>query len=383
MLELGFKLPLSGALMAVQGYGAPQVEPVQNRCIEICRQLGEGAPLFPVLIANWEWLFIRGRFASCDERCPEVIKLAETQRGPGMLAEAHWTRVCTSFYAGDFPAAKEHAEIGWRHYHREASIEYTKITQQNCGPLLLAHLGMALWQMGYADQAFVRIHEALNLARDLNHPFTLAVIEWKAGQTYDFAGMAEKVIEQGDKTMRISADQAFAFWLALGIACRGVGLKQLGRFSEAIELLKDGVGRLAATGSNIVFPKYKGHLADALWQAGQRDEARQMLNEAFAHQAGGERLMEAELLRWRGDFHFDEGNLDKAESAYREALAVTNRQQAKMYQLRTSLRLCRIGQQQGRIAEAREQLTPLVAWFTEGFENPDYVEAKRLLATWG
>ena len=84
MLELGFKLPLGAALMAVQGYGAPQVEPVQNRCIEICRKLGKGSPLFPILIANWEWLFIRGRFESCATRCPEVIAIAEADLGPGM-----------------------------------------------------------------------------------------------------------------------------------------------------------------------------------------------------------------------------------------------------------------------------------------------------------
>src|SRR5262249_4500984 len=229
MLELGFKLPLSAALMAVQGYGAPQVEPVQNRCIEICRQLGEGSPLFPILIANWEWLFIRGRFAICYERCDEVIRLAEAQRGPGMLSEAHWTHVCTSFYAGDFPAARKHAEIGWQNYHRQASIEYTKITQQNCGPLLLVHLGMALWQMGYADQAFVRVHEALELAHDLDHLFTKTVIEWKAGQTYEFAALGEKAVEFGERTVRIAKEQAFAFWVALGTGCKGVGLKHLGR----------------------------------------------------------------------------------------------------------------------------------------------------------
>ena len=177
MLELSLKLPLSGVLMALQGYAAPEVEPVQNRCIEICRQLGEGAPLFPLLNANWEWLFIRGRYADCYRRCSEVIALAEAAQGPGMLAEAHWTQVCTSFYAGDFPTTRKHAEIGWKHHHREASIEYAKITQQNSGPLNLAHLGMALWLMGYADQAFARLREALDLAYDLNHFFTQAVIE--------------------------------------------------------------------------------------------------------------------------------------------------------------------------------------------------------------
>ncbi|MBC7816240.1 MAG: protein kinase [Planctomycetaceae bacterium] len=378
MLELGLKLPLSGVLMALQGYAAPEVESVQNRCIEICRQLGEGAPLFPLLIANWEWLFIRCRFADCDQRCPEVIALAEAAQGPGMIAEAHWTRVCTSFYAGDFPTAKTHAEIGWQHYHRDASIEYAKITQQNSGPLNLAHLGMSLWQMGFADQGFARLREGLALAYDLKHLFTQAVIEWKLGQTYDFSRIPDKAIEHGDRCFQIANEQGFAFWVALGIGCRGVGLKQLGRFEEAIDLLQDTISRLYATGSNIVFTKYKGHLADALWQVGRRDEAWKKLDEAFADQVSGERYMEAELLRWRGEFAFDQGRLDDAETAFRESLAVAARQRAKMYELRTTLSLCRLWKQRGQLAEVRQHLEPLVGSFTEGFDQPDLIAAKEL-----
>ena len=380
MLELGLKLPLSGVLMALQGYAAPEVEPVQNRCIQICRDLGEGAPLFPVLAANWEWLFIRGRFADCYMRCPELIALAEAAQGPGMMAEAHWAQNCTSLYAGDFPTVRAHAEIGVRHHHREASIEFAKITQQNSGPLNLAYLGMALWQLGYADQAFARLREACEMAADLKHVFTQQMIEWKVGQTYDFAGMGDQAIEYGERCRRSAEEQGFAFWVALGIACKGVGLKYLGRFDEAIESLQTGLTQLEATGSFILFPKYRGHLADALWQTGQRDAAVKQLDAAFADQSAGEYFMHAELLRIRGDFAFDRGELDQAEASYREALAVAARQGTKMYELRTTLRLCRLWQQRGQLAEIRQHLEPLVGWFTEGFDMPDLKAAKALLA---
>ena len=380
MLELGLKLPLSGVLMALQGYAAPEVEPVQNRCIQICRDLGEGAPLFPVLAANWEWLFIRGRFADCYKRCPELIALAEAAQGPGMRAEAHWSHACTSYYAGDFAAARLHAETGSQHHHREASIEFAKITQQNSGPLNLAYLGLSLWQLGYADQAFARLREARELAADLKHIFTQGMTEWKVGQAFEFAGIGDQAIEYGDRCRRISEEQAFAFWVALGIGSQGVGLKHLGRFDEAIEALQTALAQLEATGSFIVFPKYRGHLADALWQAGQHDAAVKQLDQAFADQSGGEYHMHAELLRFRGDFAFDRGELDQAETSYREALAVAVRQSAKMYELRTTLRLCRIWQKRGQRAEIRQHLEPLYNWFTEGFDMPDLKAAKALLA---
>ena len=139
------------------------------------------------------------------------------------------------------------------------------------------------------------------------------------------------------------------------------------------------ISQLEVTGSVILFPKFKGHLADSLWQVGQRDAAVKLLDAAFADQSTGEYYMHAELLRLRGDFAFDRGELDHAETSYREALAVAARQSAKMYELRTTLRLCRVWQKRGQLAEARQQLGPLCTWFTEGCDMPDVTAAKALL----
>ena len=90
--------------------------------------------------------------------------------------------------------------------------------------------------------------------------------------------------------------------------------------------------------------------------------------------------MEAELLRFRGDFAFDRGELDQAETSYRESLAVAARQGAKMYELRTMLHLCKVWRQRDQLAEIRQHLEPLCNWFTEGFDMPDVKAAKALLA---
>lgn len=380
LLELSIKLPLSGVLMAVQGYAAAEVEPLQNRCIEICRAIGEGPPLFTVLIANWEWQFIRARFAHCDRLCPEIIDLAERLDGPGMKGEAYWTQNCTSLYAGDFESARRHALIGSQNHHREASIEYAKITQQNSGPLNLAYLGMALWQLGYPDQGFARLREGCELAYDLKHVFTRVMTEWKVGQTYDFARIGDKAVEYGDRCRRIADEQGFAFWIALSTGCLGVGLKHLGRFEEAIETLQAALDGLQATGSGILFPKYRCHLAESLWRVGRREPALQQWQQAWADQSTGEYSMQAELQRVRGDFHVDEGEWDAAETAYRQAVATADRQNARMYRLRAAVRLGELLRRRNRHAEAERLVRPLYDWFTEGFDMPDLQDARRFLA---
>jgi predicted ATPase len=52
---------------------------------------------------------------------------------------------------------------------------------------------------------------------------------------------------------------------------------------------------------------------------------------------------------------------------------------AKSFELRTSVSLCRLLQKQSKKEEARELLTKIYNWFTEGFETRELMEAKTLL----
>jgi hypothetical protein len=69
----------------------------------------------------------------------------------------------------------------------------------------------------------------------------------------------------------------------------------------------------------------------------------------------------------------------EAESYYQKALEICQRQASKMFELRTTVSLCRLYQRQGRIAEARQRLAASYGWFTEGFDTQDLLDAKALL----
>ena len=69
----------------------------------------------------------------------------------------------------------------------------------------------------------------------------------------------------------------------------------------------------------------------------------------------------------------------EAEQQYRQAIAVAERQSAKLFQLRASTSLARLWRDQGKRAEAYDLLAPVYDWFTEGFDTPVLKEAKALL----
>jgi predicted ATPase len=69
----------------------------------------------------------------------------------------------------------------------------------------------------------------------------------------------------------------------------------------------------------------------------------------------------------------------KAEESFRTALAIAREQGTRGYELRAATSLARLWREQGRRGEARDLLTPLYDWFTEGLDTADLNDAKALL----
>jgi predicted ATPase len=62
-----------------------------------------------------------------------------------------------------------------------------------------------------------------------------------------------------------------------------------------------------------------------------------------------------------------------------KAIEVARKQEAKSWELRATVSLARLWQQQGKKNEAHKMLSAIYGWFTEGFDTRDLQEAKALL----
>jgi predicted ATPase len=127
-------------------------------------------------------------------------------------------------------------------------------------------------------------------------------------------------------------------------------------------------------------PYHIALLARAYEIAGQIEEGLTQLDDALQIvERTGERWLDAELYRHKGQLLLRQGHSEAAEELYRNALRIAEQQQAKLWELRASVSLARLRRDQGRRAEARDLLAPVYDWFTEGFDTPDLKEAKSLL----
>jgi predicted ATPase len=93
----------------------------------------------------------------------------------------------------------------------------------------------------------------------------------------------------------------------------------------------------------------------------------------------GERWLEAEFNRHKGQLLLQQGHSEAAEELYRKALSIAREQEAKLWELRAAVSLAQLRRDQGSHTEARDLLAPVYGWFTEGFDTPDLKEAKALL----
>jgi hypothetical protein len=69
-------------------------------------------------------------------------------------------------------------------------------------------------------------------------------------------------------------------------------------------------------------------------------------------------------------------NIGAIESCFQTALTLARQREAKSLELRAATSLSRLWRDQGKPAEARDLLTPVYGWFTEGLDLPDLQNAR-------
>jgi predicted ATPase len=380
--ELVMQTTLGPALMTIKGFATPEVERVYTRARALCRQVGETPQLFPVLWGLWLFYEVGGEVQTARELAEQLLSLAQRQQDPALLLSAYRAMGQTVYWQGELAQARAYLEQGIALYdpqrHRSLAFHYS----QDAGVGLRTFVAHVLWYLGYPEQAAAHLQEALTLARELSHPFSLALALDHAAWLHQYRREERLTQERAEADMALSREQGFAFFLAHGTIFRGWALAAQGRRTEGITQMHQGLAALRTRGVGVLLPRIHTLLAEAYGESGQAEEGLRLLAEALAtadHQ--GMHLWEPELYRVKGELLLRQPVPDapEAERCFRQALDSARRQEAKSLELRAATSLSRLWQRQGRRAEARQLLAPIYGWFTEGLDTADLQEAKTLL----
>jgi TOMM system kinase/cyclase fusion protein len=380
--ELALQLALGAPLQATRGYAAPERRQAYTKAWKLCQQVGETSQRFPVLFGLWQCYALGAEWQAARAAGEQLLSLAQRQHDPGLLLEAHRALAFTLLWLGEFASARAHAEQGTALYDSQQHHAHAFLYGQDPGMTCRAYEAMALWELGYPDQALARSHEALTIAQERSHPYSVAMALAYAAMIRHFRREVHTTHERAEATMTLCTEQGFPFFLALGTILRGWALAEQGAGEEGMGQICQGLAAWRATGTEACQTYFLVLLAEAQGKMGQAEAGLRVLTETLTLvDKTGERYPEAELYRLQGELLLKQAVSDaqQAETCFQQALTVARRQQAKAWELRAALSLSRLWQHQGKREEARQVLAEVYGWFAEGFDTDDLQEAKALL----
>jgi len=252
----------------------------------------------------------------------------------------------------------------------------------DAGLSAIAYAACCLWCLGYPDQALSRSQQALALARDLGHPFSLADVLCFAGCMFNAMRRDATALKDNAEELEHLSNETVQGWRGTGNCHQGEALVMLGQVQEGMAKIREGMAVHQSFGIRLNLPGTLRSLAEAQAKAGHPEEGLITLDEALALvEETDERLWEAELHRLRGELLLMQGDDVEAEVSLKKAIEVARRQSAKSWELRASTSLARLWQKQGKVDEAGQMLGEIYGWFSEGFDTPDLREARALLSS--
>ncbi len=222
---------------------------------------------------------------------------------------------------------------------------------------------ISAWMLGYPDRAMRLSNEKDAHARRRGHPFDLGICADAWDRTSSIAALPSPTCASVPKNVSGWVGRT-AFRCSGGCwhpFLWGQALIREGKFAEGIGPLKAGIAVWEASGGKSSGPTWQAFLAEAMAVTGDLDNALDLIDEQIAQierPGWEERFFYAEILRLKGWMLSLKGDHEGAERNFLASLDWARRQQAKMWELRTSTSLARLWQSQGKRREAHTSCSP-------------------------
>ena len=385
--QLAFELARGPALMAVKGYAAPEVKATYRRAHELCTKIGDVTGLYSVLWGLWANQFVAGELAPAKDFGEQVYRLAEESRAPALLVPACHALGYTLCYRAEFEQALKLARQGISLFDLEIERKNVLLYQFSSAVAVRHIASVSLWMLGFPEQSRVEAEQAIELAKSLAHPPTLAyamsALTWGAPFLLgDLKGMDRAAL----KVIELSGREEFAFWPPFVQTFRGWAMAAGGDVNDGLAHMRASFDAYRKTGGGILRPTLNALIAEANWKAGHFSEALEVTARAIAEIASTqEHNYEPELYRVRGLVLASRASgpqysEELAEASLRAAASLAREQHARSLELRAAVSLATFLRERGRFEEGRSLVREVYDSFQEGFDTPDLRAASDLLA---
>lgn len=290
--ELAILEAMAAPLNARYGYSSPELQGTLERSIALAETLGHTDSALTGLVGLWASRFVQGRVSDGHRTATRALTLVE--HDSEMSGPAHFAFGGSAVSLGMPMEAVRHFELAIR-LTKGASLSVGSRPDVH-GRAWAAH---AHWLLGHDDEALSSCHDAITLARVIDHPYSLAVALAYAGITYQMRHDMSELRKTVGELRGLCDRYGFAYYREWGLI--------LGGWSEGDEsgigLVRRGIDHLKSEGSFARMPYWLSLLADLSARNNRTDAARATLDAALVGgQARDDLWWLPEVMRMRAAY---------------------------------------------------------------------------------
>ena len=279
--EITLRTSLARALMATKGYSR-EVEEAYAAALELVRGRASSRSCSRCSAA---WPATTSPSAEFDKGAQigrEILRLAERQHDTGMLVDGHLVLGLCLITPEGIPVALEHLDEAIAQLRAGPSGSRPFRLGNNAGATCFTTSAFLLWMLGYPEKAVARAEEAITLATQLQHPYTLAYVEFHCGLLRLWLRQPELVRKHAVQVLHVVQQYDFPIWRALGTCLLGMADAQLGRAEEGLAQVNEGIALYQEMKTPPVFwPQLVAINAGAHALAGQVAEGLVLIDDAL------------------------------------------------------------------------------------------------------
>ena len=380
--ELLLQTLLGHSLRATKGWSVDSVKLAYTRALQLCKESGLDEHTLPAMFGLWSWHFLRAALDEAQALAEHLVNTAENADDSVFKVLAHEASGFTLFARGKFAPAHAALKRSISMCDDSKAAAYLDLSAQDPRLHVRLYDGMALWLLGYPDQALRICAEAHRYADASQHPFSEAMARTISLRVHQFRGEAAVVEREADAAIALCEEHGFVHYLALALILRGWASAQQGEFEKGIAEIQDGLEKVRTTGA-LLFELYAlGLLADVCIKNERYEQAFSFLDQAKLRldEENSERFYEAEIYRLLGETYLrSRRDLDQAERYLCKGLMVAREQKAKSLELKLCMSIYDLHELRQNADKYRSQLGEIYGFFSEGFDTTDLVNAKSRL----
>lgn len=338
--ELELLVMLGPSLVTTHGYSMPEVGETYERALLLSERSGDRKHVFAVLSGAWLFRTVRGHLEESRSLGQRSVDWAAGEHVPALEMAGHVLLGISQFHLGQLTASCEHVIQALPARGSSSHSAFALFAGPDVGVFCRSYLSHLFSQLGHVDKAASASNEAIALAREVAHPFTLAIALDYAAMMHVFQHESKPALARAAEASALCRKHGFAYYLAWAEILEGWATAVQGASAPGLAQLRHGLDELKATGAELRLPFYHGLLAEVYALAGQPGQALANVASAFAFQnKNGELWSAPELHRIHGDVLLQSGNAAEAEASYRRAVESAQRTGARLFEVRAAARL--------------------------------------------